>query len=80
MDIDRIPKKIFKIVKEWAYESFDIGHPMDSDDFEEFKQILMESLEDTKYKNLKLSDEEFHHLFNYYYEMFDEASEEADVW
>ena len=74
-----IPKEILDYVKNWAYDSYDCGHPMDSNDFDEFKKILLEDLEDNLETTYTLSEKDLEYLFDYYYEMFDEARAE-DNW
>lgn len=50
-------------VKNMAKDSFECGKPFDSDDFNEFKQILEDD-------NFKLSDEEYEKAWNYYWECY----------
>lgn len=61
----KITNKAKEYVKEWAYDSFDCGHIMDIDDYEEFAGICLED-------GIKPSRE----LFHLYYEYVNNAREE----
>lgn len=64
--------EIEDFIKNWAQEDYDNGQVMDSDDFEEFKKICIES----GYEG----DEDFYEeLWSRYYECVD-AAREADGW
>lgn len=56
--------EILKAIHEQAKDDFESGHPLDSNDFKEFQQILDED-------NLNIN----HLLFKYYYECFENIHE-----
>lgn len=58
-------EEILKEIRQTAEDDYESGHPMDSDDFNEFQKGLDES--DLNINRL---------LFDYYYECFEEAKEE----
>lgn len=57
-------------VKRWARDDWEAGQPFSSDDFEQFKQMMKDD-------NFELSDNEFEDAWNYYWECYDDALENA---
>ena len=62
-------KKIYEYIEEWAKGDYEVGHPMDPDDFDEFKHIAIGDNPELSGKH----DDYFRKLFDYYYEAFDDA-------
>lgn len=57
-------------VKRWARDDWEAGQPFSSDDFEQFKQMMKDD-------NFELPDNEFEDAWNYYWECYDDALENA---
>ena len=57
-------------VKRWARDDWEAGQPFSSDDFEQFKQIMKDD-------NFELPDNEFEEAWNYYWECYNDALENA---
>lgn len=52
-------------VKKCAKDTYEVGEPFSSDDFNQFKQIMKDD-------NFELSDNEFEAAWNYYWQCYDE--------
>ena len=57
-------------VKRWARDDWEAGQPFSSDDFEQFKQMMKDD-------NFELPDNEFEDAWNYYWECYNDALENA---
>ena len=57
-------------VKRWARDDWEAGQPFSSEDFEQFKQMMKDD-------NFELPDNEFEDAWNYYWECYNDALENA---
>ena len=72
---DKYSPELIEYIKDWACDSWDCGHSLSCDEYDEFRRLLQED-------GFKVSLQDAKELFDYYMQEFELAKERynEDQW